>query len=494
MNLLRNYLESLQNLRVRAGLTVTDLKNLLKIVLRDITIVLLPTATITTYSLYVGIIELGTAMMLLSISSFIALITPHLKYVFVIRSRNKVLEREFIYFIISESITYSRSTELVNDLCVLDGWEGVFPILVNEGLRLRIYRKFLTTIEAINFYIRYTSSSLISRLLSDYILAYSKGIINAWFTHTSSELLRRLRSEVTALMKLRTTVVLIMGVVVSYLPMLMFSLSIITGGGELNTVLVVVPVLMILSMFILPSNTQHLRMYNKSTLVGKLVTTSSYVLISLTAISTYLSLGNTNYLIKAAATVSLFNGVLNIVELYNTVCEVHELPKVLYMYAETPHILVNPLNALKDVLSSCKSKSLRELGKKLSLSNVREGVSILKSWLGRYVYYVIIKSLTTGSLGKEQLLNLRVLTLDMLEDFKQYLVSVLPLIMMSLLMPFFMVSMASLANVNISNYVFYIYVIVVTYSLYVDYTLFNTFNSTLITGITLLILSISWCY
>jgi len=251
---------------------------------------------------------------------------------------------------------------------------------------------------------------------------------------------------------------------------------------------------MILSILILPSNTQHLRMYNTSTLEGKLITTSSYVLIFLTAISTYLSLENISYLIKVTATVSLINGILNLVKFYNIISEVRELPKVLYMYAETPYILVNPLNALKEVLSNCKSRSLRELGKKLSLSNVKEGTSTLRSWLSRYVYYVIIKSLTTGSLGKEQLLNLRVLTLDMLEDFKQYLISVLPLIMMSLLMPFFMVSMTSLANVNISNFIFYIYVIVVTYSLYVDYIIFNTFNSTLITGITLLTLSISWCY
>ena len=494
MYLLRYYLESLQDLRVRAGLTVVDLKNLLKIVLRDMIIVLLPTVIITTYALYVGVIELGTTIILLSTSFFTALITPHLKYILVVRSRNKTLEREIVYFIISESITYSRSTELVNDLCGLDGWEGVFPTLVNEGLRLRVYRKFLTTIEAINFYIRYTSSSFISKILSDYVLAYSKGIINAWFTHTSSELLRKLRSEVSALMKLRTTVVLMMGVVVSYLPMLTFSLSVITGGGELTNVLVVVPVLMILSILILPSNTQHLRMYNTSTLEGKLITTSSYVLILLTAVSTYLSLENISYLIKVTATVSLINGILNLVKLYNIISEVHELPKVLYMYAETPYILVNPLNALKEVLSSCKSRSLRELGKKLSLSNVKEGISTLRSWLSRYVYYVIVKSLTTGSLGKEQLLNLRVLTLDMLEDFKQYLISVLPLIMMSLLMPFFMVSMTSLANVNISNFIFYIYVIVVTYSLYVDYIIFNTFNSTLITGITLLTLSISWCY
>ncbi len=494
-SLLRRYVSGLQVLRVKAGLTVVSSSEMLKSLIRDFLVVLTIGSLITFLSTLYGVNLLHLTCLLTS-STIIAATLPYLKYKLLVRARSKALENEFMYFVVSEAITLASSTELVNDICELSGWEDVFPTLSRDGLRLRIYRKFLTLFESINHYVKYVQSGITSKLLSDYVLAVSRGMVGSWITHTSTELLRKLGSDVKMLIKLKTTTVLVMGILVSYLPTLIFSLSIITGNTRLSSATVaLVPIIIASMVFILPLNTQHLKIYFRFNLIRDLITYTSYVMISYTAYHMLINPTSviTKYLTFLTTSILLINGVLGLRRFYGVVSEIYELPKIIYMFAETPHILINPVKALKEVLSRCRSKSLRELGTRLDLNNVSGGIKVLNSWLGTYVYYIIVKSLINGSLSREQLLSLRIITLDMLEDLKQYFISVLPLIMMSFVMPWIMASMASLAGVEVMNYVPQIYLLTMTYSIYVDYVVFNMPKVTLVSAITSLFLNLLWC-
>ncbi|MEM1680908.1 MAG: hypothetical protein QXT01_02675 [Sulfolobales archaeon] len=491
-SLLRNYIEGLQVLRVKAGLTIVSRGELLKSLIKEF----------LTYSTFLGLLltslliiydlnAVHTIYILIPSIPALALL-PHLRYRFLARTYGKALENELTYFIISEAITLTNSTELINDICELGDWGKVFPNLSRCGLRLNVYKKFLTLFESVNHYIKYVSSEFISRLLSDYILAVSRGMINSWITHTSTELLRKLGSNAKTLIKLRTTTVLIIGILLSYLPTLIFSISVITGEESLTSAAILMPILTVFTILFLPRNVQHLRIYLKFGMARKLLTYMSYLMILLTAYYMFSHPITAKYLILTTAAVVLINGLLGLHKFYEVMREVYEIPRIIYMFAETPHILINPLKALKDVLSSCKSKSLRELSIRLDLNKASSSVEILNSWLGRYIYYVLVKSLINGSLSKEQLLSLRILTLDMLDDIKQYLVSALPLLMMSLMMPWFMISMTALAGVETTKYGFYIYLLTMTYSIYVDYVVFTTPKITLVSAMTLLLLGLIW--
>lgn len=491
-SLLRNYVEGLQVLRVKAGLTIVSRGKLLKSLIKELLIYSTFLGSLLTFlTIIYDLNTLYTVYILIPSITFLTLL-PHLKYRFLARSYSKALENELTYFIISEAVTLTNSTELINDICELGDWGEVFPNLSRSGLRLNVYKKFLTLLESVNHYIKYVSSEFISKLLSDYILAVSRGMINSWITHTSTELLRKLGSDAKTLIKLRTTTVLVIGILLSYLPTLIFSLSVITGEESLTSTVILMPILTVFTILFLPRNVQHLRIYLKFGMAKKLLTYTSYLMILFTAYYMFSHPANAKYLILATAAVVLTNGLLGLRKFYEVIKEVYEIPKIIYMFAETPYILINPLKALKDVLSSCRSKSLRELSIKLDLNKASSSVEILNSWLGRYTYYVLIKSLINGSLSKEQLLSLRILTLDMLDDIKQYLVSALPLIMMSLMMPWFMISMTVLAGVKATDYGFYIYLLTMTYSIYVDYVVFTTPKITLVSAMTLLLLGLIW--
>ncbi|MEM0453606.1 MAG: hypothetical protein QXO98_03020 [Sulfolobales archaeon] len=489
---LKNYVNELQLLRVKAGLTIISKNKLLKSLAKDVLI------TFTMVWVFISAVKLFydinylLLFPLILLSVLVSFLTPYLKYKLLVRSRSKLLENEFTYFIISEAITLTGYTELLNDICELSGWESVFPTLFREGLRLKMYRRFLTLFETVNHYIKYVSSDFISRLLGDYLLAVSKGIVSSWLIHSSTELIHKLRVDAKALIRLRATTILVIGVLISYLPTLMVSLSIITGDKGLTSVIELTPVIVVMSVVLLPRNVLHLKIYYNFNTIKKVVTVASYVLMAYVAYHLVIDPYSAKYLMLSVSAIALINGVLGIKKLYEAVNEIHEVPKIMYMFAETPSILINPLKALKDVLSGCRSKSLKELGTKIDLNSHSTGAAVLNSWIGRYTYYVLIKSLINGSLSKEQLLGLRILTMDMLEDFKQYLVGTFPLIMMSLMVPWLMSSMISLANVNFIDYGLYIYLITITYAVYVDYAVFGTASTTLISGIVLLFISLIW--
>ncbi|MCS7108063.1 MAG: hypothetical protein RMH77_06370 [Sulfolobales archaeon] len=492
ISLLHRYVDELQVLRVKAGLTAVGRDELIKLIVKDSLIVLTLIAVV-----FLGVSAFNyhnhqLTYWFITALTIMPILIPYLRYKLLIRRRSKMLENEFTFFIISEASTLTDYTELLNDICELRGWELVFPTLTTEGLRLKVYRKFLTLFETINHYIKYVPSELISRLLSDYMLALSRGIVSAWITHTSSELIHNLRSDTKALIRLRTATVLVIGILVSYLPALLFSLSVITGDKELTSALILTPAVVVGSMLVLPRNTLHLTLYFKLGLIRKSFIIASYTLMVILLYSTLSDFTSVRYLTLLVASVTSINGVLGLIKFCEAINEVYEVPKVTYMFAETPYILVSPVKALRDVLSGCKSRSFRALGARLDLNNYTSMASYLNSWIGRYTYYIISKSLINGSLSKEQLLSLRVLTMDMLEDFKQYLVSALPLIIISLMVPWLMISMTSLAGVNLMEYGFAIYLVTITYSVYVDYVVFNTHYITLISGITLLFLGFIW--
>jgi len=492
-NFIRNYVERIQDLRVRAGLTrVSNRALALEILKYFLTFQLASLAILTTVG-YLNLIDVNSVYIYLTpIHTLIALLTPHIRYWVLVRRRRRFVEDELSYFIVSEAVTYTGTTELISDLCEVSRWGDVFPSLSAEGLRLSIYRKFLTTFEAVSMYVKYIPSNAVSRLLSDYILALSRGLLSEWFTHTSTELIRKLRNSAKVLTQLRTTISLIFGVLIGYFPPLILALSTITGDGGLTLITLTTPLLTILTLLLLPQHPLHLRIYHEGGFSSKIsyavyaLLTSVVMIPSLTHVPSGFSIQE---LLLISATALIVNGVLRLHNFIEAIREVYELPRIITFFSETPQLIINPLNALRDVLKTSRVRSLRGLSDKLNLNNMRGCVGYLRTWLGKYVFYVIFKSIVNGSLGKEQLLNLRLLTLDMLEDFKLHLVSSLPLAMLAILMPWLLVSMIHLSGVNFELFLFYILTVVVSYSTYVEYVLFSNINNTLVLGVSLLILA-----
>lgn len=491
MNILSRYFEDIQNLRVKAGLVRVSIKELKRALIRRLTVSAAISVAILLALYYTEMFSPTYVAITSCLAILIPLSYPYMKYWHFVRSRRRTLEEEFDYFIISEAIAYTYSTELVSDMCDLAGWGSVFKELSREGMRLSLFRKFLTTFETVSIYIRYSISEHVARLLSDYMLSLARGVIGPWLSSTSNELLHKLRSKTKALVQLRTTMVLVVGVVVGYLPSLIISMSIITGSMDLTLMIIIIPV-MIFSLLVLPRPTLHLRAVSESARRGLPIALLIYVVTYITLLYALSSLSLTicRYVLLSLSVLLIANGILNTLNLINVVVEVSELPRLILTYAETPYLLINPLQGLKEVLRMSRSRNLRLLSNNISLNRLGEGISAFKSWLGRYVYYVVVKSISNGSLGKEQLLNLRMLTIEMVEDLKHYVVSLLPLIAMSFIMPWLLMSMSMLAGVNVVNYLIPIYILVATYALYVDYVVLDAAGNTLITGASLLILTL----
>lgn len=493
--LLNKYVEGIQDLRVRAGLVRASMGELKQTFIKSFIASTISSSAVIVVLYNVGLL-LPIYLVMIICLTIVTLITyPYVKYWRIVRTRRRTLEEEFYYFIISEAITCIYSTELIGDICDLARWRLVFKELSQEGLRLRVFRKFLTSFETINIYLRYSTSESVARLLSDYMLSLARGTVNQWLLTTSNELLHKLRNRAKALIQLRTTIVLVIGIVISYLPSLMISIAMVTGSVDLASIAAIMPIILF-SLLMLPRLTLHLKTVNSNayTKIKILKNTITYVLIYLILFYSLTSLNPTisRYVVLCLSTTLVVNGILNLINFIKVLTEVNELPRLISVLIETPHLLVNPLQGLKEVLKLSKLKSFRLLGHKLDLTKLSDGVSLFKSWLGRYVYYIIVKSIINGGLDRERLLNLRTLTIEMVEDLKYYLINLLPLIMMSLMMPWILLSIASLARVNVVNYILLIYLLITTYALYVDYVILDSIGNTLITGISLLTLTSMW--
>jgi hypothetical protein len=478
------YIDFIQTLRVRSGrerlLGDEAVKDIIKLFLKGL-------AYITPALL---ILRLAGALNMVTstiISLFFASVFPILKYLRDSSIRAKHVEREFNYFIVSEDIASDGFCELISDLRNLTEWHEVFPTLAREGERIKVFGNLLTSIDAAKLYIKTMPSKKVRRLLSDYLYALSLGSVREWLRGRSSETLKALSTDSRTITKLRMTLSLIAAVILGYVPPILVGLSTIVGEAILIPALTLTLSILPMIMVALPKQPLHTNAaktpLDKYTLAG--IVTGAICLL------TGLMIPNYHYLILLSAVSFLAVGLRGAVKLGLSLREGWELPRVLSTYGEAPLIVGNPLSILRDVLLSSKYKPFTEMAKNLTPDKLPKALHNLKLWISKFVFYTIIKSVYSGSVNKERVINLKSLVLDMLEDVKMVLASSAIIVGMSIALPWLVTTLSGLSYISSPLLSIYRLTSPLAYSIFASYVVFDDIKNTLLPGVTILILYLS---
>ncbi len=493
-NLLSKYLSLLNKSRVLAGKELLIGKELTKFLIMQLVSSVIITAF--TYYLTSYIIRLHYPYSIISsaLSLIISFLAPLFSYYVKAIERAHKLELDFKYFVISEGIVLDKRSELLRDLLEVSTWKDVFPDLYREALRIRKLSKMLSLFDAVKAYIKLIKSKEIGRALLDYIFTLSLGGGINWVKEKSDEWLNHIKLLTYSRIRLRTTLSVMLAILLGYTPPLVIMLSVIMGSHIIQKALTTTLILSLLAFIVTPRLPRHL-----STSTIRL--SKEYLLTSLipiiSGLITYLLTSSATYALVAFSMIGIVGGAIKLKGYLTTLKELGDLPRILTLMGEAPLTVVNPLEIFKKALKSSRSKIFKNLsnyvGKDLNTTLKLLGNSL---WLSKYLIYVIIKGISAGTLSRERILKLRELILDLIKDIKYALLTNLIVAVIALALPMILSSVSTIAvtessqllqntitNFNIAS--------IILYGIYAAYVIFDDPLNMLFSSSSLLIYLIS---
>jgi len=454
---------------------------------------------LTMYSLILASLTFFVTYFILKITSLkIVLTTPLLMslipyaaslltYYFRVMSRRKSVETELKYYVISEGISVSRYTELINDLDDLVKYKSIFKNLSREASRLKKLKKLLPTFDAVKTYVKFIKSNFIRNLLLDYLFSLSLGTAFIWMQEKSKEFLYDIKVLNKAVLRLRATISIVVAIVLGYLPILSVMVTIVTNNQEFmfNTLLTSLLILP-LSFLLIPKPPlhQHIDLNRKGTIAVLAILTYSITFV------VYIIFKDLKLSLLTFSIIAILLGIRGLMNYISALMELHDVPRILSTMCEAPLTLVNPLKLLNNALSRSRSKTLRNI--RVSLGHDVHEVMIkgVKLWITKFLLYTITKAIMKGSLDRERLLKLREVITEFISDFKYSLVVNIFILVLALSLPFMFSTVLMIVNTYVKIMdilIYYALAITLTYSIYASYVMFNDPLNTLIPGLTSLL-------
>ena len=475
-NLLNRYLSLINKSRVLAGKELLISKELRRYFAKQLIASI--TIAILTYYLISYVIKLPylysiTFTTLSLLASFLA---PPLAYYIKAIERAHKLELDFKYFVISEGIVLDKRSELLRDLLEVSTWKDVFPDLYREALRLKKLSKMLSIFDAVKAYIKLIKSKEVGRALLDYLFTLSLGGGINWVKEKSDEWLNHIKLLTYSRIRLRTTISVMLAILLGYTPPLVIMLSVIMGSQIIQKALTTTLILSLLAFIVTPRLPRHLS--TSSVRLSK-----EYLLISLipiiSSLMAYLLTSSLTNALMTFSAVGIVSGVIKLRGYLTTLKELGDLPRILALMSEAPLTIVNPLEIFKKALKSSKSKTLKNLGNYVG-KDLNTTLRLLRNslWLSKYLIYIIIKGINAGTLSRERILKLRELILDLIKDIKYALLTNLIVAVIALALPMILSSVSTIA-VTGSNHLLYNIITnfniasIVLYGIYAAYVIFD---------------------
>ena len=489
-----SYVRVLNDLRVLAGkerlLGSCARRHLAKLILCGLALTFIPTyaflSVVRRGSIFIT--DASTLMYSIVFSIIVSILWPFAWYYIKAYSRGRNVERELKYFIISEGMSTTNATELINDLVSTREWPHLFPALSKESTKFLKLRKFMALFDTIRYYSRWILSRNVSRCLSDYLHSLSLGTALEWLQDKTDELINELKSSTQAIIKLRTMVSLVLAIILGYIPPLMAALSILVGEGIVIKALILTSLVTPLSMALIPQLPLHARI--SSRIRGrKTAIISTAAVSSVTAVAvlcSYLIYSYVNYVLAALVCLITW-GIIKTYHYVEGIIEAMELPRILARVSEAPLVVSNPCRLVSEILAASRVQSFRKIGTNFKLDKVSETINELKLWTSRFVLYVIAKAISNGSLTRERMLKLRELVLDFTRDIKSLLATNTVIIMMVMLLPYIISTISGFAT-HAALVGTYSVIASAMFSLYASYVVFDDITNTLLPGIALLTL------
>jgi len=485
-----SYIRFVNKLRLLAGYEVVTKSNLWKEMSK-----LALNSVLVFFALYVLLTYYGMSypypLIISALNALpIALFMNILVYLLKIIKRARCIENELRYFIVSEGITADKTTELINDLMGIEFWGSVFTNLKAEALKLRKLKKLLPTFDAVKIYVKFLRSSFVRRILGDYLLSMSLGTVPMWLQEKSNELLHEIKARSIAISKIRAIISILNAILLSYLPMFMLMISLVTGNeGIILQSLIIALTIAIVSILLVPKPPLHQSINIKRSSLNVLMLSMVY-LAPFTIFVLFKVIDKALYLFSMIAVIY---GLIRLRDYIEALFEVSDIPRVINLISETPLTLVNPLEVLKRVLSTSKSKSMREIASNLSFKSAFNSLDRIKTWLGRYVIYVLLRGIGKGSLDRERLIKLRDVVLELITDLRSSLAVNIIIISLALALPYILTVLLNIGymytmHTSLNYLSLYAIITTFTYSVYAGYVVFNDSSNTLIQGVSMLML------
>ncbi len=417
---------------------------------------------------------------------FAPLINYHLKAF----SRAKKLELDFKYFVISEGVILDKKSELIRDLLEVGTWSDVFPDLYKEAIKLKKLSKVLSIFDSVKTYVKLIMSKEVGRALLDYLFSLSLGSGINWVKEKSDEWLNSVRLLAYSKVRLRTTVSIMLAILLGYTPPLVVMLSVIVGTSVMYKALLATLALSMFAFVLTPKLPRHLSTSVVDFKCRTYVITSATPITS--ALATYFILHSVKYALLTFSIVGLVCGVIKLREFISRVRELSDLPRILSIMSEAPLTIANPLEIFKKALRTSRAKVFKSLSTHIG-KDLRASMKALRNslWLSKYLTYIIIKGISSGTLSRERVLKLRELILDLIKDIKFTLMTNLLVAIISLVLPVILTSVSAIAATQVGYAVkkqveMFSIASIIIYGMYAGYIVFDDPLNTLLCSASLL--------
>ena len=484
---LMRFHDFLNKLLVKSGYVSISLKESKRILIKSLVSIVIA-ITLLVLKPVSNNIFLYLAVALLTIYSlypFILILNDYLK-------RAACLYEDLRFLLISSSLT-APSFDLIKLMMSSIFWKNVFNCIVIEAARLRAFTKWLTTHDALILITDFSPSKKFKKVILEYIESLRRGTLTLRLRELSKDIIKELMNESRLFLNKSVSIIALSTIILGFISAIVFALEIFLGYNIMNMYLMFSIFSTLFLLMIFPERPYILKI--SMSLSKEKIKVISYILM-LTVIVTEVFLilfklyGNVKLLLLS---LTLFLMPLAVVRLYPFITglrELKEVPSLILSVAEALQSSTDIVNDLRNVFIKSKVSTVRSLSTFVDLNDLVNRISGLRSWIARYTVLNIYLILSTGKLERNLLIELKDVISEFISMSKEFLVSVILPISLSVFLPWFIINMLRLSGIAVSlNFIIFAVLQSFLYSLVTSKYIFDDLSNP-----TLFILSLTTLY
>lgn len=426
------------------------------------------------------------SLILYSIYPFLIVLNDYLR-------RTSCLYEDLRFLLISSSLT-TPSFDLIKLILNSVSWKHIFNCIIIEAARLRAFTKWLTTHDALMLITEFTPSKKFKETISEYVDSLRRGTLTLKLKELSKDVIKELTNESKIFLNKSVSVIALSTVLLGFISAIVFALEVFLSYSLIYTYLIFMIFLTLFFIVIFPRRPYMLKI--NMTLGREKIRVISYSILVIVIIAevfliTFNLYNNTKFLVLTLITSLVPLAVIRLYPFITGLRELKEVPSLILSVAETLQSSTDVINDLRNVFIKSKVPTIRSLSAFSDLDDLIDKTSNLRSWIARYTILNIYLMLRAGEVVRNVLLQLKDVVTEFISMNKEFLLSTLLPITLSVFIPWFVINMLRLSGFTIGlNFVIFIILQSFLYSLVTSKYIFDDLSNPILFILSLITLYI----
>ena len=422
---------------------------------------------------------IGEDLLSMTLISVILVVTyPYLAVLNDFFRRRACLYNDLRFMLISSSIV-APTYDLIKMLLESFKWSSIYRCIAVDSLRLKTFTKWLTIYDALSMISEFSPSKKFKQTLLDYLDSLRRGTVFLRLKEISKELLNELINESKAFLNKSMSLLTLSTIILGFVPSVVLSLELLLSEKFMFMYMIFAILVSTVLIIVFPERPYVLKIsLNNEERIGKVVTYAFMALllfINSLVITNFVSV-NMKQLILIDVSLLIPITIMRIRPFIMGFKEIKVVPSLILTVAEILQQSTDVVSDLRRAFIKTKVPSLSRLGVFNDVSELTNMLKYLKSWIARYAVLNIYLILNAGINDRATLIRLRDVVNEFISVYKEFLLSALLPLMLSIFIPWFCLSMMYLMKTVLSiNYLLPIITLCVLYSVLASKFVFDDY-------------------